>query len=292
MITFSRKFSLILAPVAVLCLTSMPGVIGTTTPAQAQDDNVLDVVNINGKSSSLNLVGSIINQLPRNIRQQPLEAYYGNVINDVIATRLSAEAARESGLADNPLLKEIAEYAMERVLAEAWLRQEIDGRITDKMINKSYKELVADKESRTEIRARHILVNTEEEALAAIDRLDKGEDFGELAIELSTGPSGPNGGDLGYFRRGAMVPNFEVASFDLKDGTYTKKPVQTQFGWHVIKAEDRRTADAPELDAVRDQLVGILSAQIAGEITTELRKDATITQMSFEDVRAAAEKNQ
>ena len=160
------------------------------------------------------------------------------------------------------------------------------------MILKSYNDLVADTESRTEVRARHILVNTEEEANAAIARLDQGEDFARLAVELSTGPSGPSGGELGYFRRGAMVPSFEVATFDLAKGTYTKTPVQTQFGWHVIYQEDRRVADAPELDDVREQLTNTISVKIAGSIITELRNNAEISQMSFEDVRAAEKARQ
>ncbi|MCE2517319.1 MAG: peptidylprolyl isomerase [Alphaproteobacteria bacterium] len=266
--------------------------VGGITPAQAQDDSSLAVLTINGKDFSLNLVGSIISQLPENVRNQPLANYYNNVIDDMIDTKLTADAARESGLADNPLLKEIVERAMDRVLAEAWLNDEINRRITDEMIDKSYNDLVADTESRTEVRARHILVNTEDDAKAVIARLDKGEDFAELAKELSTGPSGPNGGELGYFRRGAMVPSFEVASFNLAAGSYTTSPVQTQFGWHVIKAEDRRVADAPALEDVRDQLESTISVKIAGSIITELRNNALITKMSFEDVRAAEQARQ
>ena len=285
MITSLRKISLALVPVIALGFPS-------SSMAQAQDEDVLKVLTINGKEFSLNLVGSIVNQLPNDIRQQPLGAYYNNVIDDVIDTHLTAEAARQSGLAENPLLQEIAQRAMDRVLAEAWLNEEINNRITEDMILKSYNDLVADTESRTEVRARHILVNTEEEANAAIARLDQGEDFARLAVELSTGPSGPSGGELGYFRRGAMVPSFEVATFDLAKGTYTKTPVQTQFGWHVIYQEDRRVADAPELDDVREQLTNTISVQIAGSIITELRDNAEISQMSFEDVRAAEKARQ
>ena len=285
MITSLRKISLALVPVIALGFPS-------SSMAQAQDEDVLKVLTINGKEFSLNLVGSIVNQLPNDIRQQPLGAYYNNVIDDVIDTHLTAEAARQSGLAENPLLQEIAQRAMDRVLAEAWLNEEINNRITEDMVLKSYNDLVADTESRTEVRARHILVNTEEEDNAAIARLDQGEDFARLAVELSTGPSGPSGGELGYFRRGAMVPSFEVATFDLAKGTYTKTPVQTQFGWHVIYQEDRRVADAPELDDVREQLTNTISVKIAGSIITELRNNAEISQMSFEDVRAAEKARQ
>ncbi len=281
------KFSKILVPVTALGIASL-----APSMVMAQEEDVLTVLRINDKAFSINLVGSIVNQLPENIRQQPLGAYYNNVIDDMIDTHLTAEAARASGLAENPLLKEIVERAMDRVLAEAWLNEEINRRITEDMVLKSYNDLVADTESRTEVRARHILVNTEEEAKTVITRLDDGENFAELAKELSTGPSGPSGGELGYFRRGAMVPSFEVASFELAKGTYTAAPVQTQFGWHVIYSEDRRVADAPELDDVRDQLTSTISVKIAGSIIAELRNDAKIEQMSFEDVRAAEKERQ
>ena len=279
---------------AMTAASMMMGGLAGSAQAQtkAQDETPLTVLTIDGKDFSLNLVGSIINQLPEDVRNQPLGSYYNNVIDDMIDTKLSADAARRSGLSENPLLKEIAERAMDRVLAEAWLNDELNRRINEEMIVKSYNDLVADTESRTEVRARHILLNTKEDAMAAITRLEAGGDFAELAKELSTGPSGPNGGELGYFRRGAMVPSFEVASFNLAAGDITKEPVQTQFGWHIIKVEDRRIADAPELEAVRDQLRSTISVKLAGNIISELRGNALISSLSFEEVRAAEQARQ
>ena len=136
------------------------------------------------------------------------------------------------------------------------------------------------------------MLDSKEAAIEAVKRLDNGEDFADLAKELSTGPSGPNGGELGYFRRGAMVPSFELASFEMEVGSYSKEPVQTQFGWHVIKVEDRRVADAPALADVRDQLRSSISVKIAGSIIAELRSKAEISRMSLDDVRAAEEARQ
>ena len=261
-------------------------VAASPVPVMAQETS-LEVLTINGQGFTLNLVGSIINQLPDNVRNQPIDVYYDSVIDDIVDTKLTANAAREQGLADNPLLKEIAERAYDRVIAEAWLNDALNSRITDDMINQSYNDLLADTASRTETRARHILLDNQDEALAAIKRLDGGEDFAALAKELSTGPSGPNGGELGYFRRGAMVPSFEVASFALEIGAYSQEPVQTQFGWHVIKVEDRRVADAPPLAEVRDQLRSSISVKIAGSIIADLRAKADIERLSLDDVRAA-----
>jgi len=255
--------------------------------AIAQDDASLEVLTINDQPYTLNLVGNIINQLPDNIRQQPIDAYYDSIIDDIIDTKLSADAARQSGLAEKPLVKEIAMRAYERVIAEAWLNEELNRRITDDMIAQSYNDLLADTESRTETKASHILVDSEADAMAVIARLDQGEDFAAIAKEVSTGPSGPNGGALGYFRRGDMVPSFELASFNLEVGAYTKTPVQTRFGWHVIQVSDRRVADAPPLADIEDQLQSSVSVKIIGTIISELRAKASITRLTLDDVRAA-----
>ena len=255
--------------------------------AIAQDDASLEVLTINDQPYTLNLVGNIINQLPDNIRQQPIDAYYDSIIDDIIDTKLSADAARQSGLAEKPLLKEIAMRAYERVIAEAWLNEELNRRITDDMIAQSYNDLLADTESRTETKASHILVDSEADAMAVIARLDQGEEFAAIAKEVSTGPSGPNGGALGYFRRGDMVPSFELASFNLEVGAYTKTPVQTRFGWHVIQVSDRRVADAPSLADIEDELQSSVSVKIIGTIISELRAKASITRLTLDDVRAA-----
>jgi len=268
-------------------LMAMLTALTLSSTAMAQDDASLEVLTINDQPYTLNLVGNIINQLPDNIRQQPIDAYYDSIIDDIIDTKLSADAARQSGLAEKPLLKEIAMRAYERVIAEAWLNEELNRRITDDMIAQSYNDLLADTESRTETKASHILVDSEADAMAVIARLDQGEDFAAIAKEVSTGPSGPNGGALGYFRRGDMVPSFELASFNLEVGTYTKTPVQTRFGWHLIQVSDRRVADAPPLADIEDQLRSSVSVKIIGTIISELRAKASITRLTLDDVRAA-----
>lgn len=261
-------------------------------PAAAQEEESLTVVTIDGTPFSLNLVGSLISQLPDNVRQQPLSSYYDSLIDDIIDTRLTAEAAQASGLADNTLLKEIADRARDRVLAEAWINQIISERITEEMVEQSYNDYVADAESRTEVRARHILADTEEAAKAVIERLDAGEDFAAVAQEVSTGPSGPNGGELGYFRRGQMVPAFELVAFATAKGSYTATPVQTQFGWHVIMIEDRRVAPPLGLEEIRDQLVNTLSVKMVSTIISELRSQVQIERLSFEEVREAEKRRE
>lgn len=258
--------------------------------AHAQEEAPLEVLTINGEPSTINLVGNVANQFPDEVRRLPLQSYYDRVIDDIIDTKLISDAARSSGLAEDPLLKEVADYARNQVLAGAWLNEEIRERITDDMIQERYQALVSDTDSREEVHARHILVKTEEEAGAVIKRLGDGEDFAALAKELSIGPSAEAGGDLGWFPRGAMVPPFEDASFALDKGDVSDAPVQTQFGWHVIKAEDRRTVPPPALDAVREELINALAPDVVDEIVAGLREKAIITRLSFEDMREAEEK--
>ena len=295
---FSRLFSGLMLLVAAAMLA--PPVLAPPVLAQDADNQDADaeaalqtVLTIDGKDFSVNLVGTIITQLPEDIRRQPPQTYYDRIIDDIIDTYLAANASRQSGVADNPIVREIADRARDRVLAEAWIQQTVNERITEEMIIQSYDDFVADAESRAEVRARHILVDTKETAENVITRLDGGEDFATLAKELSTGPSGPNGGELGYFRRGDMLPAFEIAAFGIDSGSYSRAPVQTQYGWHIIYIEDRRVAPAPPIEQMRDQLVQTLSIKMISMIVSELRADASIERMSFEDLSAieAARRN-
>jgi peptidyl-prolyl cis-trans isomerase C len=140
------------------------------------------------------------------------------------------------------------------------------------------------------VTASHILVETEDAAKAIIKELAAGADFATLAKAKSTGPSGPNGGALGSFGRGQMVPAFEAAAFALADGAITTAPIQTQFGWHVIKVDTKTVAPAPSLDEMRDRLLQTLSTKAVGRVLEELRAKQTITIRSFDDVRKDAMK--
>ena len=126
------------------------------------------------------------------------------------------------------------------------------------------------------MRARHILVQTREQAMEVIGRLQKGEDFAALAKSVSTGPSGKRGGDLGYFTAERMVPPFSKAAFATRPGSFTEKPVKTQFGWHVIKVEDKRTQKPKSFDEVKNKLRNQISKDLADAVVAELRKTADV----------------
>lgn len=174
-----------------------------------------------------------------------------------------------------------------RTLHNAYFQEKIAPTITEEDVKQRYEKEVSGVEPQKQISARHILVETEEEAKAIITELEGGKDFVELAKEKSTGPSGPNGGDLGFFGEGQMVPEFEAAAFALEINGVTKEPVKTQFGWHVIKKEAERDAPVPTLEEssgeirqilLREKYIGAITAAKAAA-SVEILDEALKTQI-------------
>ena len=253
--------------------------------AHAQDDNIAKVVaTIDGEDISLNLVIAMMRQLPPQYRDQPFDVLYDPVLDDIIDTRLAAREAKRSGVADDPLIQELAQRAYDRVMAEAWISINIQQQITADMVDARYAELINDTSAREEISARHILVDSMDAATDIIRRLDDGEDFATLAKALSTGPSAPNGGNLGYFKRGDMVPSFSDAAFDLDVSKYTDTPVRSDYGWHVIMVEDKRTIDLPPLENIRGQLIEIMTAEQATMQADNLYQKAKIRRLGLDQI--------
>lgn len=253
--------------------------------AHAQDDNIAKVVaTIDGEDISLNLVIAMMRQLPPQYRDQPFDVLYDPVLDDIIDTRLAAREAKRSGIADDPLIQELAQRAYDRVMAEAWISINIQQQITDDMVDARYAELINDTSAREEISARHILVDSMDAATDIIRRLNDGEDFATLAKALSTGPSAPNGGNLGYFKRGDMVPSFSDAAFDLDVSKYTDTPVRSDYGWHVIMVEDKRTIDLPPLENIRGQLIEIMTAELATMQADNLYQKAKIRRLGLDQI--------
>ena len=263
---------------AAVCLAS--------TLAQANDQ--ISVGTVNGKDIWLDDVLRAAERLPEEFQQTPLENYYSQLVVDIIDAQLAATAARNDAYDKKPEIVAAMQLAANRVLAESWLAEKVRGEITETAIQNAYDKFVADTASREQVTASHILVETEDEAKAVIAALQDGGDFAALAKEKSTGPSGPNGGALGTFERGQMVPAFETAAFTLAVGSFSDTPVQTQFGWHVIKVDGKDIAPAPDFEAMRAQLANNLSTQTLGRLLEELRASQDIQLRSFADVRKDA----
>jgi peptidyl-prolyl cis-trans isomerase C len=251
----------------------------------AQAETRISVASVNGETIWLDQVMQAAEGLPPEYRNKPMQEYFGDIVADIIDTKLAAKAGEAAKLTDDPLVQDAMKLAGERILAEAWLAVTVREKMTDEALQQAYDTFVADEASREQITASHILVAAEEDAIAIIKNLNDGADFAEIAKEKSTGPSGPNGGELGTFGRGQMVPAFETAAFALPAGSFSATPVQTQFGWHVIKVSEKAVKPAPSFDDMRDQLVNSLSRQHLGRVIEGLRADQAIELRSFEDVR-------
>ncbi|MET1415750.1 peptidylprolyl isomerase [Roseibium sp. HPY-6] len=229
--------------------------------------------------------------LGQQLQRFPPDQWRAILLDVVVDMELIAQAARQDGLDEDPEFKKQVEFLELQALRNAYISQKIDGSITDDVLSAAYEEQFKDYEGPEEINARHILVNDKAEAESLIKELDGGADFVELAKEKSTGPSGPNGGDLGYFGRGQMVKPFEDAVFALEAGAYTKEPVETQFGWHVIKLEDKRRQEKPAFEQVAGELRQQIMREQYEAKMAEL-KDAIAVEILDETLELPSEQDQ
>jgi len=175
-------------------------------------------------------------------------------LSAAIDVKAIAKVAAAEGIDKTDDFNKRMAFLREREMHNAYFRKNVVDTVTDDEVKARYDEEIKKMPPQDEVHARHILVKTEDEAKDIIKQLDAGKDFAELAKAKSSDPNKSEGGDLGYFTRGRMVKEFEDAAFALNKGEYTKTPVKTQFGYHVIKVEDKRAAPPPPLDQVKDQI--------------------------------------
>lgn len=235
------------------------------------------VARVNGAEIHRSEVVEAIRNLPPQAQQQPPEKVYPLVLDQLVATTLIAQAAKKAKFTDEPTFKKRLALLQEQYIAESYMQRLAEKGITDKDLHANYDKFVKNAPPREEVSARHILLANEEDAKAVIAELKKGADFAKLAAEKTTDPAGKtSGGNLGYFTKEEMVPEFAEAAFKLKKGEFTETPVKTQFGWHVIKLEDRRQAKPPSFDQVKPQLTAQLGREVAGKKLKELQAAAKI----------------
>lgn len=209
-----------------------------------------------------------------------------------IIGELLEDAARDEGITDqSPEVVDQLRQARELALRAAYIKKIGEEAVSEDELRQAYEDIVAAAPDTEERHARHILVQSESEAREIINQLNGGADFVELAKSESEAPEGENGGDLGYFSKDEMVAPFAEAAFALSEGEISKTPVQTNFGWHVIKVEDIRTRAKPAFEEVRDQLAQQLRQGVVASKLQELREGADITVYSYagEPVEAATE---
>jgi peptidyl-prolyl cis-trans isomerase C len=197
------------------------------------------------------------------------------LIEFLIENQILAEAAVKNKLGDGAGFAGRMAYWKRRALREAYFEKTIQATITDAEAKAFYDAQAAKAKGGLQIRARHILVKTEEKAKEIFELIAHDGDFVELAKQHSTGPSAPQGGDLGYFGPGQMVPEFQKAAFALKTGEVSL-PVKTKFGWHIIKVEDRRESGMPSFSQLKQRIVQHLARMKTRQVTTDMRKGAKV----------------
>ena len=221
-------------------------------PAFAQEDAVVAKVgDLEIRQSELDLA---IANLDPQLQQLPEEQKRVAALSGAIDVKLLAQGAAEEGIGDTEEFKKRMDYIRDRELHNSFFRKHVVDAVTDHEVKARYEKEIAALPKQEEVHARHILVKTEDEAKEIIAELDAGKDFAELAKAKSEDSNKDDGGDLGWFSKGRMVPEFEEAAFGLEKGAYTKTPVKSQFGFHVIKLEDRRDVQPPALEQVEPQV--------------------------------------
>jgi peptidyl-prolyl cis-trans isomerase C len=258
--------------------------IAPLTAARAQDSDPV-LARVNGtdiRQSDLAAaeeeIGGNMPQMPPSQKRDYLITYLGDVI-------ILAQAAEQQKVGERDEVKHRIAFERNKVLMGALLQDVGKAALNDEALHKVYDEAVKQMANEEEVHARHILVATEDEAKAIIVELKNGADFATLAKEKSKDPGAAEGGDLGYFTKDQMVPEFAEVAFKLEKGQISD-PVKTQFGWHIIKVEDKRIKPTPTFDEVKGQLDNYVSHRAQAELVDKLRKTATIERL---DKPAAAD---
>jgi peptidyl-prolyl cis-trans isomerase C len=240
------------------------------------------VARVDGTELHLSDVEAAQQSLPPQAQKLPLEQIYPMLIERLVDGALITEAGRKEHLEQDPELRVRLKRYEDRLIQEAYLNRAIKAAETEGQLKARYETLAKDKAGEEEVHAQHILVKTEDEAKSVIVELDKGADFGELAKKYSTDPSASSGGDLGYFGHNDMVKEFADAAFALSPGQYSKTPVKTEFGWHVIKVEDRRAGKTPSFEEAREQLSRDLAHEVIDAKLQDLRGAAKIEEFGLD----------
>ena len=233
------------------------------------------VATVDGIAITYNDVSLVEDELMAVYGQLPEEQRFQTLVGYMVNRILASEAAKKAGLENDADVAKIKAFMERKALQDVYIAKMLMERVREEDVTAYYDKEIKNGPVEEELRARHILLDNREAADAVVADLENGTDFAALAKERSKGPSGPSGGDLGYFSKQSMVPAFSDAAFKLAAGE-TSPPVQTQFGWHVIRVEDRRNRPVPPFDQVRDQIYQLLISEAQRDIYDEMRAKASV----------------
>jgi len=248
---------------------------GADAAAPAEKNPV--VAKVDGKEIREEDVNAFIDGLPDQFRTVPKVQLFPMAVNQMIRDEVIAKKVAAAKLDNDEEVEKLAKKAKEDIKTSVFLKRSVEAQITEARLKQEYDSFASQFAGIKETKARHILVESEAEAKNIIARLDAGEDFATLAKEESKDPSAAaQGGDLGYFRKDQMVPEFSDAAFSMDVGTHSKTPVKSQFGWHVIEIEDRRDFAPPAFALVEPQLRERLEQQVLAEDFEKWENEAKV----------------
>lgn len=243
-----------------------------STPALAAD-----LAKVDGDSITVETIKRASEGMgPRGVQMMANPQLRRQFLDHMIDSRLAARAAEKAGLEKSKDFQSQLDEAKRQILSSLYMKRYVEQRTTLADVQ-AYFTKEPSRFSKKEIHVLHVLVKTEAEAQKVLDEARAGKDFAELAKVHSAGPSAPKGGDLGYFHRGRMVPEFEAAAFRTPKGEIFPKPVKTVFGFHVIKVLDERGSDQVAFEEVRDRVLEALELDVRDQMTVELRAKAKVS---------------
>ncbi len=267
--------ALLALPLAASCSKEAVSQKSSNPPASASDPVVAKVNGVEIRESDLAMaeqdIGQNLQNAPPDQQREQLIAYVADII-------LVSQAADAKKLSEDPDFQHHLAFLRNKMIMGMQLREQAKGAITPEAEQKLYEEAVKPMGAEEEVHARHILVDTEDEAKAILEQIKGGADFAELAKQKSKDPGAADGGDLGYFTKDQMVPEFADVAFKMYPGQLSN-PVKTQFGWHIIKVEDKRQRPVPELAAIKEQIDTYLERRAQSEYVGKLRQTAKIERL-------------
>lgn len=252
--------------------------------AFAQDPETIIAAKVNDHIISAKDVLITLERLPKEIKEQPLPKIYPDIVNELINQYLIAQRAYKDKFDQNKVVLSQIEKSKESIMAKYWLKNYIDSQLTENNIKKVYKNYLKSFKSTKEYNASHILVKEKNDAKDIIKKLNRKINFSELANKFSIGPSGKDGGELGWFSSGKMVPEFEKATINLNVGEFTQNPVKTQFGFHIIKLNGSRVSKPKKQNQIETSIKKMIKRKALKSLEKELKKDQKIIINKFEDV--------
>jgi peptidyl-prolyl cis-trans isomerase C len=255
-----------------LALVSMALV---ASPARAEDKVLAKV---NGQEIRQSDVALAEEELGPSLAQMDPSTKDDNVLSFLIDMKIVSKAAEDKKIQDGEEFKKRLAFTRNRLLMDSLLASEGKAATNDEAMKKVYEEASKQITGEEEVHARHILVETEDDAKAVKAELDKGADFAELAKKKSKDPGASDGGDLGFFTKDQMVPEFSQAAFSLEPGKISD-PIKSQFGWHIIKVEEKRKRKAPDFEQVKSQIETYVTRKAQADYVGKLRDAAKVERM-------------